>query len=117
MPDLVAFLRHLTPVLEQRLSESIAVGHTGELKLSFYRSGAALKFAARRITVEPWQPKLGAGGDIAFPDLTFLHLLFGHRTLDEVRHLRRDCWVNGDEARVLLETLFPKQMSNIWPVS
>jgi hypothetical protein len=117
VPDLIAFLRHVTPVLEQRLADSIAVGHSGELKVSAYRSGFALKFEAGRISAEPWQPKPGAGGDAAFPDLTFLHLLFGHRTLDEVRHLHRDCWVNGDEARVLLETLFPKQMSNIWPVS
>ncbi|MGQ0601039.1 MAG: GNAT family N-acetyltransferase [Anaerolineales bacterium] len=117
VPDVACFLRHIAPVLEQRLAESIAAGHTGELKISFYRSGVLIKFDAGRLTFEPWQPQLGTGGDASFPDLTFLHLLFGHRTFDELRHFYTDCGVESDEARVLLEVLFPKQLSNIWPVS
>lgn len=117
VPDVPAFLRHITPVLEQRLANSIAAGHSGELKVSFYRSGVLMKFTAGRLTFEPWQPQPRAEGEAAFPNLTFLHLLFGHRTLAELRHLFPDCWVESDEARVLLEALFPKQPSRFWPVS
>ena len=38
-------------------------------------------------------------------------------TLDELKHLYRDCWTTGDEPRVLLEALFPQQASDLWPVS
>lgn len=117
VPDVPAFLRHITPVLEQRLADSMAVGHSGELKLSFYRSGVLIKFTAGRLAFEPWQPQPRAEGHAAFPNLTFLHLLFGYRTLAELRHLYPDCWVEDDEARVLLEVLFPKQPSRFWPVS
>jgi hypothetical protein len=117
VPDEVAFLRHITPVLEQRLADSIAVGHSGELKVGFYRSGVRIKFDAGRLSFEPWQPQVGEDRDAAFPDRTFLQLLFGHRTFDELRQIYPDCGVEGDTARVLLEALFPKQLSNIWPVS
>jgi hypothetical protein len=28
-----------------------------------------------------------------------------------------DCWIETDQARELLKTLFPKQASNVWPVA
>jgi hypothetical protein len=117
VPDVAALLRHIAPVLEQRLADSIAVGHCGELKLSFYRSGVRIKFDVGRLSFEPWQPQVGEDRDAAFPDRTFLHLLFGHRTFDELRQIYPDCGVEGDTARVLLEALFPKRLSNLWPVS
>jgi len=50
--------------------------------------------------------------------LTFLQLVFGWRTLAELRHAFTDVLVNGtDETRLLLETLFPKRASNLWPIS
>jgi hypothetical protein len=117
VPDLVAFLTHLKPVLEDRLAASIAAGHTGEIFLSQYRSGLQLKFEQGKIGVEAWKPGPGLHTDCAFPEQTFLHLLFGQRTIDEIRHLYRDCWVDGDTTRVVLEALFPKQASDIWPIN
>ncbi len=118
VPDLPGFVRRIAPVLEERLAGSIAVGHTGELKLSFYRGGLHLVLAAGRLTtVEPWQPATADGGAAAFPDLTFLQLLFGYRSLEELKQAFPDCRCQGDEARVLLNALFPKQPSNVWPVS
>jgi len=118
VPDLPAFLRRIAAVLEARLAHSIAAGHSGELKLSFYRHGVRLLFDAGRLTsVEAWQPRPEDAGAAAFPGLTFLQLLFGYRTLDELQAAFSDCWVEGDEARVLLEVLFPKQPSAVWPVS
>jgi len=118
VPNLPGFVQHVAPVLEQRLAESPLVGHTGDLKISFYRDGLRLAFeAGRLVAVEPWQPTPQKGGDAAFPDLTFLQLLFGYRSLAELKHAFADCWTTNDEARALLEALFSKHASNVWRVS
>lgn len=116
VPDVPAFLRLITPVLEKRLRESDFSGHSGELKISFYRGGLRLALEQGKLTtIEEWKPE-EKGTSAAFPGLTFLHLLFGHRTLDEIKHLFVDCWANN-EARVLLGVLFPKKPSSFWAVS
>jgi len=119
VPDLPAFLRHITPVLERRLAVSAYSGYTGELKLTFYRSGIRLVFEAGcLVKVEDWQPvPQGHSGDAAFPGLTFLQLLFGYRTLEELGYAFTDCWWENDRVYGLLNVLFPKQVSDVWPVS
>lgn len=119
VPDLPAFLRRITPVLERRLAESPYVGHTGELKITFYRSGLRLVFENGRLRqAESWQPTpVGHDGDAAFPGLTFLQLLMGYRSLDELHHAFVDCWYGSDLAYGLLSSLFPKQPSCVWPIS
>ncbi|MCC7355179.1 MAG: GNAT family N-acetyltransferase, partial [Anaerolineae bacterium] len=116
VPDLPGFVWHVAPVLEQRLAGSLLAGHTGELKVSFYRNGLRLVFEQGHLkAVEPWRPLPEDQGNAAFPDLTFLQILFGHRTLAELEYAYADCWAGSDEARALLQTLFPKQMSQVWP--
>lgn len=119
VPDLPVFLRHIQPVLEQRLAGSSLAGHSGELKITFYRSGLKLLFEQGRITeISSWKPEpLGHSGDAAFPELTFLQLLFGYRNLEELNYAFADCWWDNDTAYALLTTLFPKQISSVWPVS
>jgi hypothetical protein len=115
VPGLPAFLRHIAPVLQARLAESVAVGHTGELKLSFYRSGLRLELRKGKLArVEAWEPDGSASA--GFPNLTFLQLLFGFRSLEELQHAYMDCTVNGNEPWVLLTTLFPKKASQVWPL-
>ncbi len=120
VPDLPAFLRHIAPALEQRLAVSPFAGHSGELTLSFYRKGVHLVFDNGRLTTaEPWQPAPDARNphaDANFPDHTFLHVLFGHRSMDELEHIFRDCWVKEDVTRELVRALFPKRASYIWPI-
>jgi hypothetical protein len=119
VPDLPGFLHHLAPVLERRLDESLIPGFSGQLRISFYRSGLRLGFERGRLSlVEPWQPGPKENeGDIAFPDLTFLQLLFGHRTLDELKQSRADCWWNSDRERLLLTALFPRKPSQLLPIA
>lgn len=119
VPDLPAFLRRIASVLEQRLEASYIPGYSGELKLTFYNSGLRLVFEKGCLsTVEPYKPTpVGHEGDAAFPGLTFLQLLFGYRSLDELRLAFPDCYLRMDEVYVLLNTLFPRQPSHIWPVS
>ncbi|MBA3533659.1 MAG: GNAT family N-acetyltransferase [Ardenticatenales bacterium] len=117
VPDVPGFLRLITPVLEQRLAESVAVGHTGELLLNFYRSGVRLVLEQGKLTaIEPWQPMPDDIGHAGFPDLSFLQLLFGYRSMEELRHFYADCWAEGDNF-VLLSILYPKQPSYTWAIS
>jgi len=117
--DVPGFLRHIAPVLERRLAESIAVGHTGALKLSFYRDGVRMAFRkGRLVEVGAWTPgQPGEAESASFPGLSFLHLLFGHRSLEELESSYADCYGNGDEAKVLLKVLFPKKASSVWTLS
>jgi hypothetical protein len=127
--DLPAFLRHVAPVLERRLAQSAFSGYTGALRVGFYRAGVRLAFERGRLAqVAPWSVPLGLRGiekgvpstadraDVSFPGLTFLQLLFGHRSLAELQYAFPDCLVRTAPARSLLTTLFPKQPSNVWPL-
>ena len=118
VPDLPAFLRQITPALEQRLCQSPCSGHSGELKISFYRSGVRLVFEqGRLVNVEGWQPVIKEDeGGAAFPNLTFLQVLFGYRSLNEIRYAYPDCWAS-DTARPVLEAIFPKKASSVWSLS
>jgi hypothetical protein len=66
--------------------------------------------------VERWAPGEDGTSAPAFPGLTFLQLLFGYRSLAELDYAFADCVVTGEVGRVLLDALFPKQASNVWPV-
>ncbi len=119
VPDLPGFLNHIKPVLEKRLADSVAKSYSCEIKISFYRTGLRLVIEHGKITtIEPWKPGLHPDeGNIAFPNLTFLQLVFGYRSYEELHYAFPDCWCDDDEARVLLTALFPKKTSNIYPVA
>ena len=61
--------------------------------------------------VAAYEPKQFFDCDVFFPDLTFLHLIFGHHTLAELNSVRSDCYAMNGETAVLLNILFPKQHS------
>ena len=119
VPDLPGFIQHIAPALEARLAISPLVGHSGELKLTFYRSGLRLVFKSGRIAeIGEWKPTpQGHSGDAGFPGLTFLQLVFGYRNLAELKFAFADCFTKNDQAHALLEILFPKLVSRVWPVS
>src|SRR5829696_10097784 len=117
VPDLPEFLRHVGPVLERRLEASVAAWHTGEIKVSFYGGGFRLELEGGRLSaVEHWSPTVEEEGNAAFPDLTFLQLLFGHRSLEELDRALADCAPGRGDARVLLGALFPRRPSALWPI-
>ncbi len=118
VPDVPAFVRHIAPVLEERLAKSVLVGYSGELKLDFFRSGLRLHFAqGKLITVEPWRcPVDSDEADGDFPPLIFLQLLFGYRSLAELRAIFPDVWAKA-EATLLINILFPKQPSTVYSLS
>lgn len=115
VPDLPAFLRLITPVLERRLAASALAAYSGDLRLDFFRDGLRLAFADGTLTaIEPWRrPVWGERQQATFPPLVFLQLLFGHRSLDELRYAFPDIRVGRGEIAGLLEALFPKRISRI----
>ena len=115
VPDLPAFLRHVGMAIEARVPGSVVDGHAGTVRLNFYRSGLLLGFETGKLSqIEPWKPGRTEEGDAGFPDLSFLQLLFGFRSLEDLEYAFPDCWVRGDEVRALLNTIFPKRPSLVW---
>jgi hypothetical protein len=118
VPDLRGFLEHIRPTLEQRLAESMAANHSRVIRISMYRTGLQLSIDLGRITaIETWKPSPNEDGDAAFPGLTFLQLLFGYRSFEELNHAFADCWCDSEEVRVLLKILFPKKLSHVYPIA
>jgi GNAT superfamily N-acetyltransferase len=115
--DVPAFLRHIAPVLEKRLEHSVAPGYTGELKVDLYRSGLRMVFEQGRLTTaEHWKvPIYDSNAQAGFAPLLFLKLLFGHRSLNELRHAFPEVWANS-EAEVILKALFPPRPSYVLPL-
>jgi hypothetical protein len=117
VPDLPALVRHVAPALERRLAGSAAAGWSGVLRLDFYRGGLRLTLDGGRLTAaddwqaEPWGEEPQAG----FPPLVFLQLLFGHRSLAELRYAFPDAWAD-DAITPILDALFPKQASWVMPL-
>ena len=111
--DVLAFMRHIAPALERRLANSVAAAYTGELTLDFYRGGLHLVFDKGHIShIEPWRaPAYKNNADASCPALVFLQLLFGYRSLDELRYAFPDVRIEKSEAGVLLNALFPKKFS------
>ncbi len=113
VPDIPEFLRHITPILEQWLANSAMHSFTGELKISFFRGGLRLVFNQGELAeVSDWTAgeENEAFNITGFPPLVFLKLLFGYRSLEELRYAFPDCWANEQDT-LLLNALFPKQPS------
>lgn len=109
------FVRHISPVLERRLASSILPGHSGELIVDFYRGGLRLEFDQGRLAAaEPWRPPdFGDHAHAGCPATVVQQLLFGYRSLAELRAIYPDVWA-GEEAALLIDILLPKQPSSVW---
>nr|BBH88768.1 hypothetical protein KTC_35190 [Thermosporothrix sp. COM3] len=112
VPDLPAFLKKITPVLEQRLIGTAMENYSGELKLNFYRGCIRLVFKEghlaniEKFRLKPFENET----DGAFPYGAFLKLLFGYRGLDELRRMFPDVSANS-KGEALLKILFPTRYS------
>ena len=117
VPDVPRFLRHIASALERRLLESPLARYSGELHITLYRGGLHLVFEDGTLKLaESWRgPAYSTIEDAGFPPLVFLQLLFGYRSLDELRYAFPDVRVK-DEAELLLKTLFPMKPSWVVPL-
>ena len=118
VPDLCAFIKNIKHVLENRLANSSFAQYSGEIKLCFYRSGLKLIFSKGQLKeVEELDFIPFESATACFPPLVFLHLLFGHRNMDELDYAFTDCSSKNTESKNLLNVLFPKKPSNVWSIS
>ncbi len=113
VPDVPKFINHIAPVLERRLAQSALSGFSGEIKVTECVRGFKLKIEQEKISAEAWSPEDNAHA--MFAPYTFLQLLFGRRSLSDLRYMYPDCWIE-DEAAVVFETLFPRRHSNVIPI-
>ncbi len=124
VPNLADFIKQIKPALERHLENSINAGYSGELKLSFYHDGLLIRFEEGKIVAVETLPggELGKGVEqegisAAFPGLTFIQMLFGWRSMEEISYLFPDCDWRNQEIKTLIDLLFPKKTSNLWPIS
>jgi len=115
IPDVAQLLGKVGPVLECRLAASAFASLSADLCLNLYRQGFMLRFREGRLTgverIGFVDASMGAkGGHLNLPPEAFVRLLFGYRSLDELR----DAWpdiVVRPESRYLVQVLFPKMAS------
>lgn len=118
VPDLPGFLSHIAPVLEERIAQSHIPGYNGTLRINLYRTGVKLTFAQGRLTESvAYKPQPNDMGELGMPDLTVLQLVFGYRSLDELKSAYADCYWSSSETYYLVNTLFPKMPSSITGVA
>ena len=115
--NLPGFIQHIVPALERRLANSPLGSYSGDLKLDFYRGGLRMVFEHGRLTiVENWQRSTWKFNEnAAFPPLVFLQLLFGYRSLDDLRYAFPDVKAK-DESELVLNVLFPARPSWALPI-
>jgi len=118
VPNLPTFFSLIKPVLEKRLSSSAFSGYTGEVKLSFYRDGLLMTFEkGELLTVKSLEFDELADSSAHFPPLVFLHLVFGHRSMQELKYAFTDCGTKDDENAHFVDALFPKKPSEVWAIA
>lgn len=112
LPDIAAFLNAIGPVLERRLAASPFVGLNRSLTLCFYRASVTMRFDGGRLA----EVTLGRSCDhgLRFPPSTFIPVLFGWRTVEQMRLAYPDLSM-PDEDKLLVETLFPPMAGFLYP--
>jgi len=93
--DLLAFIKLIAPVLEERLQGSGMNRFTGDLKIGLYEfDRIEILFEDGKIS-DVITAEVGKGGsDASFPYHTFLNILFGHRDWRELTHILTEVHAN-----------------------
>ena len=119
VPDVAALVSHIYPVIERRLSASDLRGWSGDLKLSFYRSGLKMNFDAGKLTaVENTGPIERHEAHAHYPDLSFTKALFGQKSFTQLREALDDCFAEKRADHVLQDILWGgKQASGVLPTN
>ena len=108
VPDVVALLQALSPVLERRIADSPFAGLTHDIQLNLYRERIALHVEAGRVTQVARAEPGDSAGDVVLrcPPLPFIPLVLGHRTWRDLKTTYTDVLV-PPLWRLLVDTLFP----------
>ena len=116
--DVAAFLTRIAPALEQRVAASDCAGLNATLTVNLFRSAFSLRFTRGKLSgideLGFVDASMGAdGGDLCIPPDAFVRLLFGYRSLDQLRDAWPDIIVKP-QRRHILDVLFPRMTSCVW---
>jgi len=110
IPDATRLLTTMAPVLEQRLQGGLFRGFSGRFRLNFYKSGVDLNWRDGRL-----DSIAAAEGQsdytLSIPGDLLPALFLGHRSREELRHLRPDIGRGSAASALLVERLFPANTS------
>jgi GNAT superfamily N-acetyltransferase len=110
VPDIAAFVRLVAPALERRVAGGPLAGLSRSLVLDFYTGGLRLDFERGLLAAAENLPPGVEGAGAGFPPLVFLQLLFGYRSLKQLRRCLPDVFCDSDVFPVL-DGLFPRRPS------
>jgi hypothetical protein len=119
VPDVAALVSHLSPVIEERLAASDLRGWSGDLNLSFYRSGLKMNFDSGTLTsTENTGPIERHEAHAHYPDLTFTKALFGQYSFTQLREIYDDCYAEKRAHHILQDILWGgQQASGVLPTA
>lgn len=110
IPDPLHLLNTLKPVLERRLRASSFKDYSGRLRLDFYRQAVDLVW--QRGELASVGPAAGESTEsFSLSADLFPALCLGHRSWQELQHIRPDIFPASASSARLVETLFPVQLS------
>jgi hypothetical protein len=118
IPNYANFIRHITPVLNDRLAKSTSwSNYSGNLYVHNYTKkcmGVEIQIVNGQINiVQDWFPterQQPLSNMIRLPPLTFTNILLGNRSLEELQCMYPDIMVD-DLTKQLVKVLFPKSVS------
>jgi predicted N-acetyltransferase YhbS len=115
IPDLPGFLRLIAPVLEERLARSLFAGFSGKVGTSFYgrEAGLEMEFESGRLASVSTREFRWQEG--ALPGEHFVQLILGYRSVEELEATTAEVYLRG-RTRQVLQILFPKEHSGIFPI-
>lgn len=109
--DTAHLIQKIAPALERRLQGSGAHHYTGQVKFAFHdKTGLLMNFEGGKLIDASDIEQGFRGADGAFPWHSFLNLVMGHHTLDDLRAVFPNAYANKTAA-VLLEILFPRKQT------
>jgi GNAT superfamily N-acetyltransferase len=115
VPDVVALLRALRPVLERRVAGSPFAGLSKDVRINLYRETILLRFEKGQLTRVENVGLAESERALTCPASPFIPLLLGYRTVDELHAAYPDVSV-PPAWRLLVDTLFPKLAAFIYTI-
>ena len=116
IPNTLRFLNKIRPALEARLKSTMYQGLTRELVISTYRNCYPLKFVDGKLGLieDLGMQSTKSRHNIRVPPQDLIRLILGDCSIDELGQHDMDFIVRPG-MKHLLETLFPKQESYLYP--
>lgn len=111
IPDILQFFHTITPVLEDRIANSMFAGLNRIVKFSNYADTIEMNFVDGKIeTIDVVKEFPESTVDLRIPDPYYIRLFFSDRSVDDIKYIVTDTLVKK-ESKLLIDTLFPTSPS------